>query len=255
MVARSILTTGCLLALACSASEDANDAVRCAPDLSCPQQHVCYRGFCVERPAQSEDASTPPSVPDVPVSPNREPTVTAVDASSAPSAVATDAGSATPNERPAPATVPTTGSVGTLTGGSASEPVAPANPQPASPPGPPLTSPPPASTDAGGGSVLPASPPPSSSSALPEHPVASSPVEACLQACTLSSKDDKACEHCFEALYGGKPNKLCSGSEKAETKVDASTLVVCAAFCAVAPEGPFGCKDAGDCHGAACGSD
>lgn len=236
---RGLMITGCALALSCSASEDANDAVRCAPDLSCPDQYVCYRGFCVESPGEDAGAASSTAQPAGP---------------SAPVAVVVDAGSGSEG------TVASAGDASASGVSTKPEPAGPAvsepttSMMPATQASPASVASPPVPANAGSASAPSSALAPSAATtALPTLPLgatASSPVEACIQMCAAKQKDEKPCEQCFEALYGDKPHKLCSGP-----KADPATLVVCAAFCAVDPEGPFSCEDSRVCHGAACGSD
>jgi hypothetical protein len=76
----------CALLLACSAPESANHAMRCSPTQSCPDELVCYRGFCVD---DELDPSTGSPV-------SNQPGVAVVEAGT-PLTASDDAGASSPN--------------------------------------------------------------------------------------------------------------------------------------------------------------
>jgi hypothetical protein len=191
--------------LACSAPEDANDATRCSAQLACPDELVCYRGFCVddgtgpatEVPGTSiEEPEPPPGRSDAGAVPDAASSAVAdgsaglsdvTDAAGGPAADASTTGPAAP-----------------------AQPSDPSSPTPLAPPPAPVATPPVAAPPSAPPPVAPTpSAPPPAAPAPAVDAGAPAPLVPCFDQCSVGNQ--KRCEECVKEEYGKSPKKLCGG--------------------------------------------
>lgn len=258
----------CVALFACSAPESDNRSLRCSADLSCPDELMCYRGFCVD---DGIDPSTGGPVSNEPVIdiadagtslPQREPGQASADAGneglgdsgaagSAPSGSAgpgaapemlpgVDAsvtGTASDPGQPDGAAEPAAPAVDT----AAPSPVTPAQPTtPATPPAQPSNPAPPTPAP-----MTPAPPTPAPPTPAPPTPAPTTPTPApttppvasgpCAEPCASASYDEKKCNQCVKDTYGESPGKLCKGpgedDDDEEPAISLTLDPICASLC------------------------
>lgn len=223
----------CWALFACSAPESANHAVRCSPDLSCPDELVCYRGFCVDDqqdpatgnpvddapavdtsdgggardPGDNGDASSADGGASAPGVGTQAPTNTAAPDSSlgVPGASVSGSGSTT-----APSSAGSASTAPALDAAVAAVPVA-ADASLAPAPAPtPVAKPEPTPTP------VPAAPTPTPTPAVD----AGVRVDPCVTPCASPSYNEKQCNQCVKDTYGSNSSKLCGEADGDKGEAD-----------------------------------
>ncbi|MDB4990960.1 MAG: hypothetical protein JWN04_6138 [Myxococcaceae bacterium] len=180
---------GSALALSCSAPEDSNPAVRCDATMSCPDELVCYRGFCIEG---HEDEVLPASS----IAPADARAPVAKDASS----TASDAGAAHVD---AAEVIIQDAPGGRIVAVDAAAPVPVATPEP----------------------IIVTPPPPMPAPSAPVTAPVSTSI-ACVADCALGA-DGKACKECFRSVFGDQPSKICEKTASLSAELAALCSSLC----------------------------